>query len=84
MRRFRSEGRPIVYIDESYIHSTHMQSKSWADESNNGLRVPISKGDRLIIIHAGGEKGFIPNGLQTWKASKHTGIIMTMLMKLCS
>jgi transposase len=73
VRRFRSEGRPIVYLDESYIHSTHMQSKSWADESNNGLRVPISKGDRLIIIHAGGEKGFIPNALKTWKASKYTG-----------
>lgn len=73
VRRFRSEGRPIVYLDESYIHSTHMQSKSWADESNNGLRVPISKGDRLIIIHAGGEKGFIPNALKTWKASKRSG-----------
>lgn len=73
VKRFRSEGRPIVYLDESYIHSTHMQTKSWADESNNGLRVPISKGDRLIIIHAGGEKGFIPNALKTWKASKRTG-----------
>lgn len=73
VRRFRSEGRPIVYLDESYIHSTHMQSQSWSDDSNNGLRTPISKGNRLIIIHAGGEKGFVPNALKTWKASNQSG-----------
>lgn len=58
MKRFRNEGRPIVYLDKSYKHSTYIQSQLWADESNNGLRFPISKGDRLIIIRAGGEKGF--------------------------
>lgn len=51
--QYRSEGRNIVYTDETYIHSSHK---------------PISKGQRLIIVHAGGEKGFIENGLLIFKS----------------
>lgn len=73
IQRYRQENRPIIYLDETYVLSTHVQSQSWSDESNKGIRKPISKGERLIIIHAGGEKGFVPNALTTWKATKHTG-----------
>lgn len=73
IKRFREENRPIIFLDETYVLSTHVKSLSWSDDSNNGVRTPISKGDRLIIIHAGGEKGFVPNALSTWKATSHTG-----------
>lgn len=48
--------------------------------------IPISKGDRLITIHAGGKKGFIPNALKTWKASTcsgdyHDNVNQEMFMK---
>ncbi|XP_054281278.1 uncharacterized protein LOC128998948 [Macrosteles quadrilineatus] len=33
----------------------------------------IGNGDRLIIVHAGGEDGFIPNTFLQWKASQSTG-----------
>lgn len=73
LKRYRQEGRPIIYLDESYVLSSHVSSKTWSDSSDNGVRVPISKGERLIIIHAGGEKGFVPEALTMWKASTHTG-----------
>jgi len=49
---YSEEGRPIVYADETYIHSSHT-SYAWDDESGAGLKAPISKGRRLIIVHAG-------------------------------
>lgn len=60
---YMREGRPIVFTDESYIHSSHTQTKEWADDSLLGLKKPISKGQRLIMVHAGGREGFIPNAL---------------------
>lgn len=66
--QYRSEGRNIVYTDETYIHSSHIHNKGWYDESLKGLQKPISKGQRLIIVHAGGEKGFIENGLLIFKS----------------
>lgn len=73
LKNYREQGRPIIYLDESYILSSHVSNKTWSDGSNKGLHVPISKGERLIIIHAGGEKGFVPNAFTCWKASNHSG-----------
>ena len=73
MGKYRKEGREIVYIDESYILSSHVQKESWSDNSLKGVLNPISKGDRLIMIHAGGERGFVPNALVMWKANQSTG-----------
>jgi len=46
------EGRPIVYGDETYIHSAHTTSYAWNDASGAGLKAPTSKRRRLIV-HAG-------------------------------
>ena len=53
IRAYREEGRPIVYADETYIHSSHTTSYAWDDRLGAGLKAPISKGRRLIIVHAG-------------------------------
>ncbi|XP_054288006.1 uncharacterized protein LOC129003735 [Macrosteles quadrilineatus] len=73
VKRFRNEGRTIIFMDESYILTSHVSSLSWSDNSTKGMRVPISKGQRLIMIHAGSEAGFVPNALTMWKASSTTG-----------
>jgi transposase len=70
---FREQNRSIIYLDETYIHSGHTLSKSWSDNSNNGLFTNISKGERLIIINAGGDEGFVPNCLQIFKSGSKTG-----------
>lgn len=71
--QYRKEGRPIVYTDESYIDSSHVSGKGWSDASESGVAAPVSKGERLIFLNAGGEMGVIPNCLTMWKASKTTG-----------
>lgn len=71
--KHREEKRPIVYVDESYILSSHVSSKSWRDDSAKCIHRPVSKGERLIIINAGGEMGCIPNCLLMWKAGRKSG-----------
>lgn len=73
IKKYREQNRPIVYVDETYILSSHVQGKSWSDDSCHGMLKQVSKGERLIIVHAGGEMGFIPHALLMWKASKTTG-----------
>lgn len=70
---YRNEGRDIVYGDETYVHSTHTKERAWSDKSGKGLKKPISKGSRLIIVHAGGANGFVPNALLIYKSAQATG-----------
>ena len=44
--KYRQKGRPIVYSDETYIHSSHTLTSAWTNDN------PTSKGQRLIIVHA--------------------------------
>jgi hypothetical protein len=57
---YRKEGRPIVYTDESYIDSSHVSGKGWCDSSESGVAAPISKGERLIFLNAGGKWDLFP------------------------
>lgn len=52
--KYRLEKRPIVYMDESCVCTSHFSNKVWSDGTMNGIHTPVSKGDRLIIVHAGG------------------------------
>lgn len=73
VKRYREEGRPIIYEDETYIHSTHTRPKNWVDDSTAGYTAPISKCQRLIIVHAGGRIGFVPGALLVFKSQHKTG-----------
>ncbi|XP_050299213.1 uncharacterized protein LOC126738106 [Anthonomus grandis grandis] len=73
MRQYREEGRNIVYMDETYIHSTHTHLKGWSDNSLEGIKKPTGQGPRLIIVHAGGEDSFVPNAYIRWKSNSTSG-----------
>lgn len=61
VRKYQSEKRPIFYTDETYIHASHTKKHSWSDNSNQGLKSPISTSNMIIIVHAGNEDGFVRN-----------------------
>jgi hypothetical protein len=73
MRSYRAEERPIIYMDETYIHAGHTKLKAWSDSSHEGLRKNISKGEMLIILNAGGDNGFVPGTYARWKYTCKTG-----------
>ncbi|CAG4940862.1 unnamed protein product [Colias eurytheme] len=55
--------KDIIYLDESYIHSSYKVKKCWQSINTEGVTTEISKGKRWILVHAGSEKGFVPNAL---------------------
>jgi hypothetical protein len=55
-------------MDETYIHSSHTKDRAWSYGKSVGLLAPVSKGQRVIIVHAGSENGFIPHALLMFKS----------------
>ena len=66
MRVNRREGRPVVYFDETWANACDGKEKMWVEDdprasggTKGGIRKPSGKGSRLIILHAGGESGWV-------------------------
>jgi hypothetical protein len=62
---------------ETYIYSSHTKDRAWSDGKNAGLLAPVSKGQRVIIVHTGSENGFIPNALLMFKRGQNLEILIT-------
>ena len=52
-KELRQQGRPIVYLDETWCNQHHSLSRTWADDTSAPVEVPSGKGKRIIILHAG-------------------------------
>ena len=57
---FREEGRNIIFLDETWIDTSYTNKKVWQSDDVPGIYMLFNKGQRLIVIHAGGEMGFVP------------------------
>ncbi|GBM40677.1 hypothetical protein AVEN_159653-1 [Araneus ventricosus] len=57
-----SLSRPVIYLNETWVNVNHSPKFIWqSSPSQRGLKVPLGKGSRLIICHAGSaNQGFIP------------------------
>ena len=80
MRRNRREGRPVVYLDETWANARDSLEKMWVEDDPavsggtiGGLRKPSGKGSRLIILHAGGSNGWIDGAALVFQSKKATG-----------
>ena len=51
IKKYRVNDRPIIYTDETFVHSTYTVSKSW-QSSEVSLQAPFCRGERLIVLHA--------------------------------
>lgn len=51
------ETHQIVYMDESYVHVNHKRRVSWVSDDDERSRRNLSKGQRVIIVHAITEDG---------------------------
>jgi len=68
------EIRPEVYLDESYINKNHSNDNTWYfPEDGIIIGKPTGKGERLIIVDAITNNGWVPNARLVFKASKKTG-----------
>lgn len=62
------DKRPVVFLDETYIHPTYHANKCWQSDEEQGVLVSDSVGSRWIIGHAGSENGFVENALLIFKS----------------
>ncbi|CAH2084624.1 unnamed protein product [Euphydryas editha] len=66
------EKRPVVYLDETYIHPTYHAKSCWQSAEEDGLLISDSAGKRLIIANAGSENGFVPNALLIFRSQSQS------------
>lgn len=67
------EKKPVIFLDETFIHSSHTAGRCWQSNDVDGVLNPVSKGNRWIIVHAGGETGFVENALLVFKSNTKSG-----------
>jgi hypothetical protein len=64
IKKKREEGFKPVYLDETWCDTNHTTSHQWAAEDDSKNRkLPLGKGQRFVILHAGCEDGFL-NGCE--------------------
>lgn len=60
-------------MDETWIDTGYCAKSCWQGPSTPGVLPPSSKGQRLIVVHAGNEDGFVPGAQLIYKATSSTG-----------
>ena len=62
IEKFRAESYLIICLDKTWFDSNETVRKFWADSTKNcSVSAPVSRGKKVVICHAGSEKGFVPN-----------------------
>ena len=60
IQRYREARRPIVYLDETWVDTNCYPRFQWlAPEGAPQRKLPASRGQRFVILHAGNKKGFL-------------------------
>ena len=83
VRKYRREGRTIVYTDKSWGNVGHTVGREWQDKTIQTPRDAYRAGltcrlktssdhrPRFAIVHAGGEHGFVPNAKLVFQCKKN-------------
>lgn len=82
IRRYRQEGRPIYYLDETWVNARDCSTRMWVDKtmkSNSGeflkglsTETKNPTGKPLIVVHIGSSEGFLERGFLCFESKKNT------------
>ncbi|XP_053406296.1 uncharacterized protein LOC128559142 [Mercenaria mercenaria] len=72
-KQLEEAGYDFVYIDETWVDTSHTAKYCWQAPGMDGVTTPVSKGQRLIIVHGGSNEGFVPGALLIYNASSSSG-----------
>lgn len=84
IRHYRSQNRPIYYLDETWVNAGETHSITWKDTTvtssrdaflkglTTGQKEPSGKGKRLIVLHIGSTDGFVPRGLLCFESKTNS------------
>lgn len=66
--------RPEVYLDESYINKNHSNDFVWySSDDGPWIQKPSGKGERLIIMDAITDQGWVEGARVVFKSTRKTG-----------
>lgn len=77
IRKYRAEGRSIYYLDEAWMNAgdstveTASTDQKMSPKTFKGLSTNL-KGKRLIVLHVGSDKGFLPGGLMCFDSKTNS------------
>lgn len=66
LQQYREPGGPVIFKDET----THTKTMSQSDNTCTKQKKSVTKGQWLIIVHAGNKNGLEQNPLLTFKSAK--------------
>jgi hypothetical protein len=73
LNKLRSERREIFYVDETWTDSNLIFKKSWQTAEVKGVLADGNAENRLIVVHAGSEDGFVAGSKLIYKAGSVIG-----------
>ena len=78
IRQYRSEDRPIIYLDETWANSHDGHARMWVEDAcqgstSGGIRKPPGKGNRLIVLHTGSREGLVKDAALVFQGKRGTG-----------
>ena len=83
IRQAKQAGRPLIYLDETWVNAHHTVTQAWYDDSGVPTAIaagatgppdaPPGKGRRLIVLYAGSSAGWVPNCEEIFVGKRKTG-----------
>ena len=74
IHKLRQDNTTLIYTDETWVNAHHNNEYIWIDsDGTGGWKVPSGKGLRLIILHAGGENGWVEGADLVFRSKMNTG-----------
>ena len=73
IRQLRQQNVNFVYTDETWVNAHHSNDYVWVDsDGKGGWKVPSGKGERLIVLHAGGVNGWVEEAELVFKSKTNS------------
>lgn len=73
IKKLREEGKPIFFLDETWVDTNLTFRKSWQSESVFGVVETGNASSRLIVVHIGSADGFLAGCELVYKAGSTVG-----------
>ncbi len=60
IKLLREAEKCIWYFDESWVNLNMSVDNVWLGSAGGSFKIPSGKGGRIIVLHVGGEQGWLP------------------------
>lgn len=73
IQNYRHQKCKLIYLDETWVDNNLTFGKCWSSDDVSGVLTNTSSSNRLIVVSAGSEDGFVHEATLIFRAGKVTG-----------